>query len=364
MLMRSASAVRHRNQRPIRGDRGATMLLTTLSIVVLLMFGAFAVDLGAAWSQRRENQAAVDSGGVAGAIQTRGVDQATAIAQSDAEIIRITYNSIGPDMTAAEWAAEWVACTDPDKGAEFTITGSSDCISYTGSLSKMRVRTPEVDTNTTFAAVIGLNTLQTDAVAEVIISIFAKGKVMPFGLPGGVANDTEICLKSGANPKNVPPCDGPDTGNFGFLDISDYGNEQLGTTTQCNGGTTTRLARNIARGIDHPIATAPNAAAVFRTDLAGCVDGNINYAPYSLSTETGNMTGVLEDGFVAGVSGYPGRLAPPNSTNLFTQGGKSFDNTPLDSYLNSDGDTFCMTQVGPPANSVFWKVRFSVHRAV
>lgn len=353
MLMRAATAARRRARGEEYDERGATMVLVTVSLLMLLLFGAFAVDLGAAWSQRRENQAAVDTGGVAGALQTRGVSQAAAIVASDTEIVRITYNSIDPDLTFAEWTAAWATCTDPDKGAEFTITGSSDCISYTSSLSKMRVKTPEVDTKTTFAQVIGIDTLQTDAVAEIIITVRIEGKVLPFGLPGGAAGQSEICLKSGSNPNGIPPCDGPVTGNFGFVDISEYGNEQLNTTTVCDAETNLRMARNIARGIDHPIATAPNAAAPFRTDLAGCYDGNINYQPYSLTTETGNKTGVLDNGFIDGSGGYPGRLT--NSTNLYTQGGKSFDNTALSAYLNANGRALCTSAVGAPgAAPLLW----------
>jgi Flp pilus assembly protein TadG len=348
MLMRAAQRMRRR----VRGetaDRGATMMLVTISMVMLLLFGAFAVDLGGAWSQRRENQAAVDTAGVAGALQTRGVDQATAIAQADVEIVRITYQSIAPNMTLAQWAAEWATCTDPAKGAEYTITGSSDCISYTGSLSKIRVQTPLVDTNTTFAGIIGLDTLQTDAAVEVMIALKLDGNVLPFGLPGGSSTATEICLKSGSNPNGIPPCDGPVDGNFGFLDISEYGNEELSTTTLCTGETNLRLARNTARGIDHPIVKAPNAAAPFRTDLAGCTSGNINYQPYSLMTDTGNKTGVLDAGFIDGIAGYRGALDDPAAPYTFNQGGKSFDDTPLSYYLNANGISRCETVLGVTA---------------
>ena len=315
------------------------MVLAIASMVMLLMFGAFAVDLGAAWSQRRENQGSVDTSGVAAALQTRGVGQAAAIAAADTEVVRITYVSINPDMTLAQWTAEWAACTDPDKGPEFTITGSSDCISYASSLSKIRVRTPLVDTNTSFAAIIGLDTLQTDAFVEVIITLSGGGAVLPFGVPGAASGSTEICLKTGANPKTVPPCDGPDTGNFGFLDITEYGNITFGSTTLCNGATNTRLGRNIARGVDHPILEAPGAASPFRRDITGCQDGNINYGPYSLTTEPGNKTGVLDNGFIDGVSGLPGRLTL--SSDTISQGGKTFDDKPLWEYLNAAGQTFC-----------------------
>ncbi len=323
-------------------ERGATMLLVTISMIMLLLFGAFAVDLGGAWSQRRENQGAVDPAGIGGALETRSKTQAQAIADADAEIMRLTYSSIDPDMTLAQWQGEWAACTDPAKGAQFTITGSSDCISYTNNLQRVRAKTPLVDTNTTFAAIIGLDTLQTDAFVEVIIGLDGGGgAILPFGLPGAAAGDTEICLKTGPNPNGVPPCDGPVTGNFGFLDISEYGNELFTppTVTVCNGATNTRLARNIARGVDHPIVEAPNAGAPFRRDRDGCNSGNFNYEPYSLTTETGNKVGVLDNGFIEGVSGLPGRLTL--SSDLYVQGGKAFDDKPLWEYLNAAGQGFC-----------------------
>jgi hypothetical protein len=318
------------------------MLLATISMVMLLLFGAFAVDLGAAWSQRRENQAAVDPAGVAGALQTAGLLQGAAIAAADAEVIRITYSSIDPAMTFSQWQAEWAACTDPDKGAEYTVTGSSDCISYNRNLQKLRAKTPLVETQTTFAGVIGIDTVSTDAFVEVILGQDRSGGgVLPFGLPGGAAGDIEICLKTGANPKNVVPCDGPDTGNFGFLDITEYGDvaAEDPTLVSCNGTVNARLSRNIARGVDHPMVEAPLANSPFKRDITGCTSGNWHFNPYSLTTGTGNRTGVLDAGFIEGVSGLPGRLTL--SSDRVSQGGKTFDDKPLWEYLNVAGQSLC-----------------------
>lgn len=68
-----------------------------------------------------------------------------------------------PDMTRAEWAA----CTDADKPVAYTETLGSDCISFTDNLSRIRVRTTVVPWNTTFAEVIGFDTIGTSAFAEV-----------------------------------------------------------------------------------------------------------------------------------------------------------------------------------------------------
>jgi hypothetical protein len=308
-------------------------------MLVLLAFAAFAVDLASAWSQRAQNQGAVDPGAVAGAMQTRGVTKAAAIAASDVEIIRITYSTLAPDMTLAEWAARWAACLDQDKGSEFTTTATSDCISYTNSLSKVRVLLPRIATETTFAGLIGIETLYTNAFAEVGTSLSGIGAVLPFGLPGNAATNPEICLKTGAEPQSISPCDGPDFGNFSFIDITEFGNDEMGTTTQCIGSTNSRLARNVARGIDHPIAIAPGEFAALRTDLAGCQDGNFNYAPYTLTTETGNKVGVLGNGFIEGIGSLPGRLTL--SSDTVTYAGRTWDDKPLWEYLNAAGQIFC-----------------------
>ena len=272
---------------------------------------------------------------------TRELDQAPAIAAAEDEIMRISYESLAlaGTKTFVAWQADWAACADPAKGAEFTVTSYSDCISFTGSLSKMRFQLPAVDSAAPFARVIGVNNLQTDAAVEVIITLQARGNVLPFGLPGSAADETEICRKTGANPKNVPPCDGPDTGNFQFLDISEYGNEEMNTSTVCAGQTNTRLARNIARGVDHPILEAANNGLAYRVDITGCTQGNINYGPYSLTTDPGNKVGVLDNGFIDGVSGLPGRFSLSSETVLL--GGKTIDDEPLWEYLNAAGQTLC-----------------------
>lgn len=334
-------------QRAAAEDRGATLLIAIISMLMMLAFGAFAVDLAAAWSQRSQNQGAVDTGGVAGALQTRGVGKTAAIAAADVEIIRITYATMSPDMTLTDWTAQWTACSDPGKGVEFTISATSDCISYTNSLSKVRVLLPKIPTDTTFAGIIGVDTLRTDAFAEIGSSLSAVGAVLPFGLPGNAANDPQICLKTGPEPQSIEPCDGPDTGNFSFIDITEFGNDDMGTSTQCTGATNTRMARNIARGIDHPLAIAPSEFAPFRTDLAGCQDGNFNYGPYSLTTETGNKVGVIDNGFIEGVGSYPGRLTL--STDTVTHGGRTWDDKPLWEYLNPAGQAFCAPYLTGPA---------------
>ena len=336
--------------RRIRSDeRGSSLILVAISLVALLGFAAVAVDGAGAWALKRQDQSAADTGVLAGALQTSGVDKATAIQAATDEIIRITYVNVDPDMDIAAWKAEWAGCVDPAKPVDFTEPGVSsdvglgaiDCISFTDNLQDVRVITPVIPWDTTFGKVIGFDQIDTRAEAEVHIEYDIPGGVLPFGMPGGAAGG-EVCLKTGANPKDVAPCDGPDEGNFGFLDFTQFGNTDFGTTKNCTGGGTSRLERNIAQGIDHGLGTwdtDPASAPVSPTNLEldACNDGAFLAYPYQVATQTGNVAQVLDDGLADGTDGLDGKLAGGN--NKVNVRGNWLDNTTLRSFLTGAGKT-------------------------
>lgn len=325
----------------LRSERGTTLVVVVMCLVVLLGFTAIAVDAAAAWALRRQDQSAADTSALAAALFTAGKDKATAIADATDEVIRITYDTVDPDTTLGEWRAEWVACVDTAKPAIFTISGVSDCISFSANLNKIRVQTPDIPWKTSFARVIGFDEVQTSAAAEVDTELTEGGGVLPFAMPSSAAGTGEICLKSGSNPKTVSPCDGPDEGNFGFLDYTVFGDPEAGVSSICNGGNS-RLENNIALGIDHPLGETPTPPATTYTDRDACTDGNFNAQPYQVDTETGNISHALDDGLVDVTgTGVPGRLR--NTANPINVRGHQVDNTPLWSYLTSDGLAYCGT---------------------
>jgi hypothetical protein len=213
----------------------------------------------------------------------------------------------------------------------------SDCVTFTPNGQRIRVKLPSIAMDTAFAGVIGAATIQTTAVAEVGLEIDRAGVVLPFGVPSSAAAaQVEVCLKSGANPKTVPPCDGPDSGNFGFIDITQFENLSMGTTKDCGGTDNTRLSRQIAQGVDHPLGesgvVAPASPAV-HSDITACNSGNFDAQPWTLrSSQTGNRTGVVHDGLIAGIVGLPGLLTnTPNAT--ISLRGYNVDDKPLWEYL-------------------------------
>jgi hypothetical protein len=322
-------------------ESGTSLLLIALSLVVLLGFAAVAIDGAAAWSLKRQDQSAADTGAIAGALFTAGKTKAQAISDATDEIVRITYNTVDPQMTLAQWRTEWDSCVDPSKPVIFTDTGTSDCISFTSNLSKVRVYTPEIPWETTFAKVIGFDEVITRAFAEVDTEQADSGGVMPFALPGNAANTQEICLKTGPQP-DVAPCDGPATGNFGFADFSKFGDPPAGISSVCQGGND-RLEDNIALGIDHILSTAPVYPPVASDDVFedrdACNDGNINAQPWNFDTQTGNVAQALDDGLVDVTgNGVPGRLTrTPPYPNQESVRGHLLDDIKLSRYLVADG---------------------------
>lgn len=305
---------------------------------------AIAIDGAAAWALKRQDQSGADTGAIAGALFTASRSKADAMQDAQDEIIRITYSTMTPDMVFTDWEAEWTACTDPGKPAEYTESLGSDCISFTDNLDHIRVATPIVPWYTTFGQVLGFDRIDTRAVAEVNTTLVANGGVLPFGMPGSASDVDQICLKTGPNPSNEPPCDGPATGNFGFLNFTQFGNDALGTTRDCNPDTGT-LTQAIATGIDHAVVKIVDASPEPREDRVGCNDGNINYRPYQVFTNTGNIAQALDDGFAGDGAGLDGKLE--TGSNLVNVRGKNLDNTPLWDFLTPTGELFCAPVADP-----------------
>jgi hypothetical protein len=328
----------------IGNEQGTTIILVAMSLVVLMGFAAIAIDGAAAWALKRQDQSGADTGAIAGALFTADRSRATAMQDAQDEIIRITYSTMTPDMTPLEWEAEWIACTDPGKPAEFSATLGSDCISFTDNLDKIRVTTPIIPWDTTFGRVIGFDRIDTRAMAEVNVALLHNGGVLPFGMPGDASDVDQVCLKTGANPSGLPPCDGPTTGNFGFLNFTQFGNDSLGTTQECNPNNGT-LTEAIAIGIDHPVGKTADPFAPSHEDRDACNDGNFNARPYEVSTNTGNIASALDDGFAGDGSGLDGKLE--TGSNLIDVRGKDLDNTPLWDYLTASGKTFCVPIANP-----------------
>lgn len=322
--------------KPVQSERGAVAIIVAAALVMLMGFAAIAVDTGAAFSERRQDQSASDMAALAALQFARGSsDPATAANNGANEAIAVATASLDSPPSAAEWSA----CTDPSRPGEFTrVSTVSPCISFTGNLQKSRVVTPTIAVGTAFGRVLGVSSIDSSALAEAQADLGQAGRVMPFGLPSGSAGDTEVCLRDSNNAP--PPCDGPDQGNFGTVDFSMYGNATLGTIQACNPNPQKGLETNMVVGADHPLGTIDGQT---REDGVYCPI--FNSRPNHIWGRTG-IGSALYPGIVGGTSEYltssrPGRLARGSNRVNVENGSPSLDDTPLWSFLNGSGPASC-----------------------
>ncbi len=316
------------NGRDERGERGAVLLFMVLVLTVLLGMSAIVIDLGNARSARRQVQTASDAAALAGAQKlpmTTGASGAETWAKNQTQ-----DNLAGGNLN-------WATCTD---SGSLTRLSTTPCISYDTSYTRIRVRTPVQSYATTFGRIFGDNNVQTRTLAEAQLSNPTKSGLLPFNMFSGFTSG-EACLDSGGGGGSVPPCSGPTSGNFGFLDFHLYGNANLGTSPSCNiGGQNQRLDDNIALGADHDYTTHLSGVG------AGLDDDCITPGPNKVAQGTGNGS-AFDSGMRSGSSftdGQPARLRRGSNakTNV---GGFQLDNKPLWEFIpagnNSGVPTSC-----------------------
>ncbi|MGH9084815.1 MAG: pilus assembly protein TadG-related protein [Acidimicrobiales bacterium] len=325
-----------------RADRGATIVIVGLTMVVLMAFAALAIDYGAATNERRRAQTAADAAALAGGGMLLA-DHSRADAVDDA--IAITYNNLDPDISPAAWRDRWQTdCADPDRPAGYVASTFTQCISFNTFGTRVRVKLPTLTVPTSFARAIGIDGIDTTAFAEAELVPMGFGRVLPFAVPAASGGATELCLKSGQKPDDTPPCSGPDEGNFGSIDISLYGNPAMGTPEICgNTSPNLKLGANIILGTDHPLDEFGEATPdpldpspeTVRNDHTLCPD--LGARPNELWAQTG-VGSNLDPGLIAGIvldgRTLGGRLTlGPEADRDVRNGAASLDDRPLWEYI-------------------------------
>lgn len=373
---------------PSERDRGASALLIALTMILLMGMTALAVDGGLSFNERRQAQSGADFGALSAALlssfpgslpnECSGLSDTLeqAACKGAVEAINTTEGNLpGRDLN-------WLTCSDPitdptsvfDSGnggftPEVRLNGDGkldplgtlqpvDCIHYSSNTHRARVRVPTIDLDTTFAKVIGFDTIQVSAFAEVAGTLPLETKVLPFAIPGDFSFPYD-CLKTGPNPDWGVCKDLPSVGNFGYADIPVYGVDELGTTAQadnCNPNNQS-LVSNIVRGIDHWIEPHPTGTVspgnkalrddsgndtADRTYVCPVWPGNAN----EIGLQTGVVSGAFETGMVWGYgSAERGRIWDESGVRVRNSGAGNpetfVNNEPLWDYLNSDGQAFC-----------------------
>lgn len=361
-------SVRSRSKNLRSDETGAVMVLSALVMVVLFAFAALAVDLGAGWAQKRTNQSAVDAAVMAGALE-----YLTDTSPSSAVVVDVVRDYVSRNVDLTPTSGDWLTCLDP-AGVADGFTGLVDsggftmnCISIKqgatgGDETLLRVRLPDRLVKTSFASVIGWDTINVSAVAVAEILLDSQAPTLPVALPSNFGSEECLGTPPSGHTRDRVICQGPDSGNFGLLDSPFFEDHPSGNGCGNNpvASFSTRSPFALAVGIDHAIQPWPDALTpITPGDLSpepsiggdSCdADTTPPAIPYILNTQTGNVLTELNAGLIGpgpfGDDGEPGRLrqsggAAPylwfqhdNSGNDF-----SLDNTGLWEYLDTPKGT-------------------------
>lgn len=344
-----------------RSEEGFALVFVALALVVLMIFAAMVVDIGAVYSKRRDDQNAADVAALAAVHELSVGDQTAKENAIFATVKQQAHQALGTVLTNAQWDSCPAGGTGAgqDPGVLLNQISFASCISYNP--VRVRVRLPDQYWDTTFGAVIGQGQIRHSAFAIAGLEPEGFGGVLPFAVTGVSASGGLGCLKTNSNGQASALC-GSTTGNFGFLDFSQFGpvlgDPSLNTTQSCGSGDTgPRIEANTAMGVDHelsiqgsvhvnPVADAPDA----------CQAGIEN--PDAAFTQTGNMEDRISRGLFfksdtpanpVYSDGKPARLQREDAKIFGTGGSRVDDVAGVDNLDDNALWRFIPPGVGPVA---------------
>jgi len=298
-------------------DVGAIAVIVALFMVMLLAFAALTVDLGRAWAERRQDQTAADAAVMAGAIEYVRSNP------TDADVVALVQDYVERNIGYPADDTGWNGCPAPTGG--FAPLAGNNCVSLklagtTSNATLLKVRLPDQQLETSFAKLIGIDTItvNAEAVAEIVQNPGLQG-ALPFVLP--LDPGTEYCLGTPPPGQARDVCNGPASGFFGTVDSPYHGTDDdpWGTTLTCTGDVNGRIRGNTALGIDHFLRIAPAgepaSAGADTCDALGGPGGA--YTPHAILADPGGLTQV-SDGFIGdgpyGTLTQPGLLRQTGAT--------------------------------------------------
>ena len=356
-----------------QNDRGASVILVALTLLVMMGFAAIAIDYGLGANERRHDQTGADTAVMAGAVElvTGGSVQ---------EVVDEIVNYVNLNVRNVPTAA-WEACTDPSPLSQVVsinypaVTPATPCISF-DFLRRIRVVLPEQVIDTAFGRVMGFNTLSINAEAEALGILFpGGGSGPPFVALAGVSGGDVICLRTSSSGPAIPPlmtgngvgippslgtepdpCDetvyDPNSQFFGTLDPLVYFNNATGAVT-CKSNL---IDYSIAVGIDHPMSqfepdfvvgtSNPLGPEVVEDNCAPVAVSGVNTMPLTtglsaaqlrcgmLTSNGGGCSNSVPPG-AAGGNNVPARLKTgPYQQSTYRFLGESMDNKPLWDFMD------------------------------
>jgi hypothetical protein len=339
----------------MRNDRGAAAVFLAFLLFLLIGVAAISLDLARGWNERRLDQTAADLAAVAGAL-SYDTNQTTIAEQ--------VMTSVSANLANPPGTADWTSCVGPPPPGFAPITHASlgriDCIGINPSY--LWVKLPDREVETTFAKVLGFESITTGADATVTLLSGSGSGALPFAIRGN-SGSGEVCLDTGTG-QVEEPCETNESGSFGNIAPPLFGNEALNTSPSCGNQSSANnyVPESIAMGIDHVLWSFDEAYWVAsgwspdantanntvrsnpNTQLDECIDtGGPVAAPKdgvpinTVYVDTGNSTKAdVTEGMMTG-TGFPdgqdARLT--RSSNTRRVHGFDLDNNALWKYLGT-----------------------------
>ena len=278
-------------------ERGFTIVFVALTIVVMLTFVAFAVDLGNAKQKRRNAQNAADGAALAAARDLTNVSLAMSVRESTAVATAKSY------VAGTYGAVTWTGCTDSSHLTDTPDAASTnECISFSSSPLEVRVRLPIDDVPTAFAGVVGVRSIPVRAAAAAKVSSPFTLRIIPDAVTtaDGTGN---LCIENSGSDTS---CKKRTSGNFGDLQSPRF----MRFTVDANNNDDA-LRINYMMGLDHFIeawgsGSPPRTTKICDGDMKNppCTTSNVTdntlIANY-MNTNTGNNTNELGDGLLGNI---------------------------------------------------------------
>lgn len=318
------------------------------AMIMLVGMAAVAIDLGAGFNERRQDQIGADGSALSGAVSIIG-GQALPTVVADIKTNAVT--NVGRPL-------DWATCQDPDslggltaaQTTAFGLDAAQPCISFGQNtdgvaFGRIRVRIPDQTTDTSFGQVIGSPVLTTHAAAEVEIGGSGPYRTFPSMVFSPANPGDEFCVRSSpgaATPSPSEDCEGSATGNFGLFQPYFYTN--VGGWFCSSGNSAQQSAYAIAVGLDHTLAPNPLLANPQILNGSDCPQSGGPLNPNQISFTSGNDPNIT-DGLIEGSNGggppfpvaFDGRLnqqdwgAAYGSAAVFSY---TLDNRPLWTYID------------------------------
>lgn len=290
-----------------RDERGLVLVLFALVLVTMLTFSAFVIDFGAVYNQRRQNQAAADAGALGGVQDLASESLATI----STRVQQLVHDTLGRTLTTWDTCGDTSA--DPDD-ADLPMP-DADCITYNDRATMVQVRVPEQQYTTAFGRLVGVETIAHSAFAVATINTSGFGNILPYGVASAGTDGGHICVRSGPGGIAIPPCEGPDSGNFGIIDLGVWLSDDCDNTPA---DAKRRQAETTAAGLDHLLSrinSSPHGAtAVYDTPNCGATP-----RPNSAYMGPGNSHKETGEGMWSGSGFGPNGDLPARLANLTPQ---------------------------------------------